>query len=185
MTRAFALVGLGLLAMAADARGLEIGSAVPDFMVKPLESPAFAFAEATRTHTAVVVLFLSAVCPYSKYYADHLQELEAPFERKGVLFIGVNSNRTETTEEVVAYARRRGHAFPMVKDAGSAIADVFGARVTPEAFLVDAEGHLRYKGRIRSKIGSTDLKDAMEALLEGRPIRTPMAKAFGCAIQRE
>lgn len=176
---------LGLVAIAAHARDLEIGSAVPDFMVKPIESPAFSFAEAARTHAAVVVLFLSTVCPYSKYYADHLQELEAHFGKKGVLFIGVNSNRTETAEEVVAYARRRDHAFPMVKDAGSAIADVFGARVTPEAFLVDAEGRLRYKGRIRSKIGSTDLKDALEAMLARRPIRTPVAKAFGCAIQRE
>ena len=47
------------------------------------------------------------------------------------------------------------------------------------------EGRLRYRGRVRSKIGATDLKGALDAVLAGRPVKTPVAKAFGCAIVRE
>jgi hypothetical protein len=61
---------------------------------------------------------------------------------------------------------------------------LLGARRTPEAFLLDHEGKLRYRGRIASKLSSPDLKNALDSLLAGRPIRPAETKAFGCAIQR-
>jgi peroxiredoxin len=184
MRRKFVL-GVGLAAIAAQVRGLEIGSTLPDFTIRPLESPAFVFGEAVRTHRAVVVLFLSKVCPYSRYNAGHLRELNAELGRRGVLFISVNSNQTETAQEALTFAKKHGHDFPVVKDTHHAIADLLDARVTPEAFVIDTAGLLRYKGRIRSKIGSPDLKDAIKSVLEGQPVRVPVAKAFGCTIQRE
>ena len=141
--------------------------------------------EAARTHAAVVVAFLSVVCPYSNSHEEVLREMDARYGPKGVLLVGINSNRTETAEEVAAHARLRGEAFPIMKDAGNKVADLFGARVTPEAFVFDAEAKLRYRGRIRSKIGATDLQDALEAVLAGRSVKTPVAKAFGCSIVRE
>jgi peroxiredoxin len=164
---------------------LEIGSVAPDFSVTPLEGAAFGFAEATRTHAAVVVVFLSVVCPYSNFNDAHLQELQASYASRGVLFLGINSNRTETTEEITEHARKVGQTFPMMKDAGNKVADLIGAHVTPEAFLFDRDGRLRYRGRVRSKIGSTDLKDALEAVLAGWHVKTPVAKAFGCTITRQ
>jgi AhpC/TSA family protein len=101
------------------------------------------------------------------------------------LFVGIHSNLNETAEEVSAYTRKNGIAFPVVKDTGNRVADLLDARVTPEAFLFDREGKLRYRGRVRSKIGATDLKDALDAVLAGRPVKTPVAKAFGCSIFRE
>ena len=75
--------------------------------------------------------------------------------------------------------------FPIVKDAGNRLADLLSAQVTPEAFLFDNQGRLRYRGRVRSKIGTTELESALGDVLAGKPVRTPIAKAFGCAIQRE
>ncbi len=163
----------------------EIGGVAPEFVVTPLGGSAFPFAEATKTHAAVVIVFLSVVCPYSQYFEDHLRQLDASYGPEGVLFVGVNSNRTETPEEVVEHARKAGQTFPIMKDAGNRVADLLGAHVTPEALLFDREGRLRYRGRIRSKLGSTDLKDALDAVLAGRRVRTPVAKAFGCSITRE
>jgi thiol-disulfide isomerase/thioredoxin len=164
---------------------LEIGAAAPDFVVTPVGGSAFPFAQATEAHAAVVVVFLSVVCPYSQYFEDHLRQLDATYGTKGVLFVGVNSNRTETPDEVVEHARKAGQTFPMMKDVGNHVADLLGAHVTPEALLFDREGRLRYRGRIRSKLGSTDLKDALDAVLSGRRVKTPVAKAFGCSITRE
>jgi thiol-disulfide isomerase/thioredoxin len=163
----------------------EIGGAAPEFVVTPLSGSSFPFAEAARTHAAVVVVFLSVVCPYSKYFEEHLNELEATYGPKGVLFVGVNSNRTETPQEIAEHARKAGQKFPLMKDGGNHVADLLGANVTPEAFLFDREATLRYRGRVRSKLGSTDLKDALEAVLAGRRVKTPVAKAFGCSITRE
>jgi len=75
-----------------------------------------------------------------------------------------------------------GYAFPMIKDERHAIADRLGARATPEALLVDSEGKLRYRGWVKSRQESPDLQHALDAALEGRPVRRPETKAFGCAI---
>jgi thiol-disulfide isomerase/thioredoxin len=181
---ALAIVALAGSPSAAPA-ALEVGAAAPEFVVTPMSGSAFPFAEATKTHAAVVIVFLSVVCPYSQYFEDHLRQLDATYGPKGVMFVGVNSNRTETPEEVVEHAHKTGQTFPIMKDVGNHVADLLGAHVTPEALLFDREGRLRYRGRIRSKLGSTDLRDALDAVLAGRRVKTPVAKAFGCSITRE
>ena len=106
------------------------------------------------------------------------------YRERGVLFVGVNSNRTETPEETLAYAQQHGHAFPSVKDSDHHVADALGARVNPEAFLLDGDRRLRYRGQVFSKVGQPYLQRALDAVLAGRAVPTPSAKAFGCAIER-
>jgi hypothetical protein len=77
----------------------------------------------------------------------------------------------------------------MVRDAGNKLADRFQAAVTPEAFVMDAAGVLRYRGRIddsqeATKVRSRDLHAALEAILAGRQPPRAEAKAFGCLIER-
>ena len=61
---------------------------------------------------------------------------------------------------------------------------LLNARRTPEVFLVDGDGRLRYHGRIAAKIGTPDLRNALDALLAGRLIDPAETKAFGCWIDR-
>ncbi len=164
---------------------LAIGAVVPDFGVTPIEASPFRLTQATATHSAVVIVFFSVLCPYSNAGDKHLLELNAEYQPRGVLFLGIDSNRTESLEEIAAHARTSRTPYPVMKDAGNRIADQLGARVTPEAFVIDREGRLRYRGRVRSKQGSTDLRDAIDAVVAGRPVKTPVAKAFGCFIVRE
>ena len=163
---------------------VDIGQQVPAFEATALSGEAFSLEAAIRSHKAVVVVFLSTVCPYAKYFGSHLRGLDERYGPRGVLFVGVNPNGWETNEEVAEQAQRDGFAFPMVKDGHHAIADLLGARATPEAFLVDSEGRLRYRGWIKSRQESPDLQHALDAVLEGRPVRRPETKAFGCAVDR-
>jgi peroxiredoxin len=144
----------------------------------------FSLSGSERAHSAVVILFVSTICPYSNYDDDLVRDLASEFAARGVMFVGVNSGRTEAVAEVVAHAREHGHSFPILKDPEGRLADLLGARRTPEAFLLDHEGKLRYHGRIASKISAPDLKNALHALLDRRPIRPAETKAFGCAIQK-
>jgi peroxiredoxin len=185
MTRALLLAALVTVAGAgASAATLEVGQQVPDFAGRSLDGTSFTLREAVGAHRAVVVVFLSTVCPYARAFGPHLQDLQQKYGA-GVLILGVNSNRTETAEEVRADALRRGLTFPIVKDEGLRVADALGARVTPESFLIDAAGRLRYRGRVRSKIGQDDLKNALDEVLGGRSVKVPVAKVFGCALQRD
>jgi len=190
LPRTFAIVLSVLLAATGGAAAPSapeppaIGALVPDFNATPLAGEAFSLRSAVATHKAVVVLFLSTVCPYANYFAPHMQELSEAYGSRGVLFVGVNSNNWESEQDVAEHAHERGLTFPMMKDRGHVIADRLGASRTPEAFLVDAEGKLRYRGWVKSKQESPDLQRALDAVLDGRPVRRPLTKAFGCAVDR-
>jgi peroxiredoxin len=163
---------------------LAVGAVAPDFGMTTLEGRRFSLAQAEKTHRGVVILFVSTICPYSNYYNDLIRDMAAEFGKRNVLFVGVNSGGLETAEEMRTHAREHGHAFDLIRDPDSRIAELLDARRTPEAFLLDSSGTLRYHGRIASKITSPDLKSAIEAMLDGRPIRPAETKAFGCAISR-
>jgi peroxiredoxin len=165
-------------------RPVDIGEPVPAFEATSLSGEAFSLEAAVREHKAVVVLFTSTVCPYANYFASHVRELSETYGPRGVLFVGVNSNNWESRQEIIDHTRERGFAFPMIKDEGHVIADRLGADRTPEAFLVDSSGRLRYRGWVKSKQESPDLQRALDAVLEGRPVRRPVTKAFGCAVDR-
>jgi len=182
--RAAAVLAGALLISPGAAAGLKVGAIVPEFEKTTLEGRRFSLAEAEKTHNGVVVLFLSTICPYSNYYNDLIRDMAGEFAGRGVLFVGVNSGKLETAEEARAHALEHGHRFDIIKDPEARIADLFDARRTPEVFLLDSRGILRYHGRIASKISAPDLKSAIEAFLAGRPIRPAEIKAFGCAIPR-
>jgi peroxiredoxin len=181
------LLGLALLA-GARARPAsappEIGQPVPDFEATSLEGETVSLQAALGGHKAVVVLFLSTVCPYVNHFAGHLHDLDQMYGPRGVLFIGINSNNWESREEVAEHAREHGFAFAMVKDERHQIADQLGVARTPEAFLVDSTGRLRYRGWVKSKQESPDLQRALDAVLQGRRVARPVTKAFGCAVDR-
>jgi peroxiredoxin len=179
-----ACLALTLLATAASARALEIGGTAPDFRLQTIDGRTFSLAEAEESHRAVVVMFLSTICPFSNFYNDRIREMASDFQKRGVLFVAINSGRLESAEEVRAHAREHGHTFPIIKDAEGKVAGLLGARRTPEVFLLDHDGRLRYHGRIASKTSSPDLLNALESLLTGGRIRPAETKAFGCAIQR-
>jgi peroxiredoxin len=166
------------------AGALEIGATAPDFDMPTIEGKRFLLAEAKKTHGAVVILFLSTICPYSNYYNDLIRDLSTEFRDRGVVFVGVNSGTLEAAGEVRSHAREHGHRFDIIKDPDARLAGLLDASRTPEVFLLDSAGTLRYHGRIASKISAPDLRNALEALLAGRPIHPAETKAFGCAIPR-
>jgi peroxiredoxin len=119
-----------------------------------------------------------------------MEALSREYTRRGVTLVGVNANKTEPAADVAAHKKSHGLTFAVVKDDGSRVADLYGAAHTPEAYVVDSKGTLVYHGRIDdnydepAKVKSTDLKNALEAVLAGRPVSIPETKAFGCSIKR-
>ncbi len=179
-----------LLARAVLAAGPQVGASAPQFTLTTVDGKTFSLAEAARSHKAVVVMFIATKCPYSNAYNDRMRDLAAAYGKQGILFAGINSNKTEPAEEVIAHAKQHGFGFSIMKDPGNKVADLYDARHTPEIFVVDPEGKLRYHGRIdenyenASKVTSPDLKNALDAMLGGRPIAKAETKAFGCSIKR-
>ncbi|MCA9194317.1 MAG: redoxin domain-containing protein [Planctomycetales bacterium] len=141
-----------------------------------------------------VVCFLGVECPMVKGYASHLSELQTRYLGEGVQFLGVDSNRQDSWEEIEEFCRGHKLTFPFVKDPGNKVADRYGAQRTPEVFVLDQELVLRYHGRIddqyapgvvKSHPSREDLVLAIDQLLAGKPIAVRDTTALGCIIGRE
>lgn len=176
------------------ARAAESASAA--FLGKP--APAFSLPDSqgkTRslsefaTGKGAVVIWVSTQCPVSNAYNDRMASIAKEYQAKGLNFVGINSNKEEKTEEVAEHAKQHGLTFPVLKDEGNKIADLYGASVTPEVYVVDAKGTLRYHGRIddnmkESGVTTQDLRAALDLLVAGQEISKAESKAFGCTIKR-
>ena len=186
------LFSLAVLAAAlpALAEGPAIGATAPVFDLKTLDGKDFSLASAEKADKLVVLMFIATECPYSNAYNDRMRDMAAAYAAKGVQFVGINSNSTESVADAVAHAKKHGHTFTIVKDPGNKVADLYDARRTPEVFVVDKDGKLVYHGRIdenyedATKVTSPDLKNALDALLAGQPVAKAETKAFGCTIKR-
>lgn len=190
MRTLFALALLAAAALPAWAEGPAIGATAPVFELKTIDGKDFSLAAAEKADKLVVLIFVATECPYSNAYNDRMRDMAAAYAAKGVQFVGINSNSTETVADAVAHAKKHGHTFTIVKDPGNKVADLYDARRTPEAFVIGKDGKLMYHGRIdenyedASKVTSPDLKNAIDALLAGQPVAKAETKAFGCTIKR-
>jgi len=184
------LAAATVLTLAQTVSAVEIGSPAPDLKLTALDGKAVSLSDAAKTHKAVVVMFIATKCPYSNAYNDRMRDIAAAYEKQGVLFVGINSNKTEPEDETRAHAKQHGFTFPVAKDPGNKVADLYDAKHTPEVFIVSPDGRLRYHGRIDenyeepTKVTSPDLKNALDDLLAGKPIAHAETKAFGCSIKR-
>ncbi len=135
----------------------------------------------------VVFIFLSAECPVAQRYAMRLKRMHAKYKEHGATIIGVYSNENDSVEDVNSYLAKAEYAFPIVKETDGSLARHLGATMTPQAHLVDSAAVLRYRGpiddnRYVTRVKHEYLKDALLAVLEGKPVPVKETPAFGCTI---
>jgi hypothetical protein len=142
---------------------------------------------------ANVLLFVSSDCPVSNSFAPEIQRVCSRFAGDGVTCVLVYEDAGIDERGVRAHmADYRYDSIAAAIDFDGAIARRAGASVIPQAIVVDANGAVRYRGRInnfyaalgkpRQQVTVHDLRDAVEALLAGRPITNPETEALGCFI---
>ena len=169
------------------AQEFKLGGKVTDFTVQDLNGQPQTFSSLKGDVT--VVTFISVQCPVSNAYNERMNALYRDYSAKGVKFIFVNANRTESASEVSEHAKAVGWAFPVYKDAGNRVADSFNAQVTPENYVMDNTGAMRYHGSIDdsqnpARVHKQSLRVALDAVLSGTAVSAPETKAFGCTIKR-
>jgi hypothetical protein len=141
-----------------------------------------------------LVIFTCNHCPFARGWERRIADLGNAYAKKGVGVILVNANDPakypeDGFAEMQARVRSLGLQVPYVVDETSNVARAFGASVTPEAFLFDRSGKLAYHGTIDDnhkdpdQVGKRYLKDALEAVVAGKPPAVAETKGIGCGIK--
>lgn len=142
----------------------------------------------------LVVVFTCNHCPYVQGWEDRLIAIQRDFGSKGVQLVGINANETknypeDSFDKMVIRAREKRYNFPYLRDEDQSVTRAFDAACTPEIFAFDSERRLQYHGRVDDNyqdpkaVKSHDLENALDDLLAGRPVKTPLTPAMGCSIK--
>ena len=210
-SRLFGALVVGLLgaggATLAAAEGaavptLAIGAPAPDFDLPGVDGKRHSLAS-FKDAKVLVMVFTANHCPTAQAYEDRVARLSAEFAARGVAVILVSPNDPlalrldeqgytdlgDTLEDMKLRARDRGWTMPYLYDGDTqAMAHRYGPVATPHAFVFDAARRLRFAGRIDdnenpAKAKTADTRDAIEAVLAGRPVAVETTKVFGCSLK--
>jgi predicted neuraminidase len=169
---------LFFLSASAQQSGLKIGEAVGAVsLLSPERLPVAMNNYAERRGTAV--LFLSTRDPATAAAGESIVALNEKFRHHKILFVGIFPDAAQTGAEVRAYCQAHGFNFPVYLDPGSSATKRFGAAVTPEAFLLDKDGKLLYRG------SENGLPEALAALDSGAPIANTETAPAGTPIGKQ
>lgn len=170
-----------------------LGQRIPDFVLPDSAGKATAFSDFNEA-THVVVVFLGTQCPIGNAYVPVLNDLQKRYSDQGVQVVAINSNLADNAEAVAKHVEEFKVEFPMLVDERQVVADIFGARRTPEAFVLDRRRTIRYRGRIDDRFGYTykrakarrnDLEDALKELVAGDDVSVSETEPAGCIITRK
>lgn len=171
---------------------LDLGAPAPSFSLDGVDGQAHSLADyADRRALAVVFTCLS--CPFARAYEQRIIDLAREYGERGVQVVAIMPNDTsivpaDAIENLEKRALEMDYPFPYLIDETQEVATAFGARVTPHVFLFGPDRRLVYRGRIDdetdpAKVTRHDLREALEAVLEGEEVPVASTKAFGCTIK--
>ena len=177
-----------------EINGTEIDNYAPDFELPGVDDEVHHLARYLENFQAVCVIFLSNQCPEVDSYIDRIKQLQTDFQNQGLIIIGMNANDAtispiDSFEKMKEFAANNQLNFPYIRDVTQDVASSFGAEKTPQAFLLDKDGKLQYRGLIDDNINQPEsvksayLHQAISQILEGKLVTTSTTEAIGCSIK--
>jgi peroxiredoxin len=149
---------------------------------------------------ALLVAFICNHCPFVQHVAGELAALSRDLPARGVAMVAVSSNDVaaypaDGPEAMAEEAARQGWAFPYLYDESQSVARAYRAACTPDFFLFDGPDEhgarrLAYRGQLDASrpgnglpVTGTDLRAAVDAVLDGRPVPPDQRPSLGCNIK--
>jgi len=165
--------------------------ALPPFEVKDSEGREHTSAEWAGAK-AVLLFFVATDCPVGNSYVPEMNRIREAYAGRGVQVYAVLADPGTGASEAAKYAREFQYTFPILLDPHHVLVSLAGATVTPQAAVLSPDGTVRYLGRIDNRVEDfdkrrlaatqQDLRDALDAVLAGKPVLHPRTKSIGCAI---
>ncbi|RME72189.1 MAG: thioredoxin family protein [Chloroflexi bacterium] len=172
---------------------LKIGDKAIPFALPGVDGEEHALADYADKKVLVVV-FSCNHCPYVRAWEDRMVQIQADYADKGVQFLVINANDAQkypddSFEKMKERAQEKGFNFPYLYDETQEIARFYGAERTPEFFVFDSKGILRYHGALDdnyddpSAVKQHYLRDALDAVLAGQTPPVQETPPVGCTVK--
>ena len=143
---------------------------------------------------AIVLFFTTTDCPVANSYVPEMNRIREAYAAQGVSVFAVQAETTVDDGAVAKYAQEFRYSFPLLLDPKQTLVKLVNATITPQVAVLSPSGKLLYLGRIDNRVedfGKTryqathaDLREALDAVLAGKPVPNPTTKSIGCAINR-
>ena len=185
-----------------EPKTLEIGKVAPDFNLPGVDGKNYSLKDFSKEQV-LVVIFSCNHCPTAQAYEGRIIALAKDYKPRGVAVVMISPNNVnalnyselgysdlgDSFEEMKLRAADKGFTFPYLYDGDEQrTALAYGPVATPHCFVFDRNRILRYAGRVdgSEKPGTgkgEDIRNAVDAVLAGEPIKTPVTNVFGCSIK--
>ena len=201
--RFLALLLLPFLAFADEPHPiLPIGSPAPDFSLPGIDGKIHKLSDYSESKILVIV-FTCDHCPTAQLYESRIKKLAGDYRDKGVALVAIEPNNpnairldelgytdvSDSLDEMKIRAAYRHFNFPYLYDGETqSVARAYGPQATPHVFIFDQQRKLRYEGRVdnsqrESLVKTQDARNAIDALLAGKPVPVERTRVFGCSTK--
>jgi peroxiredoxin len=169
---------------------IAIGDRAPEFVLPDTEGRTWSSPDDA---SATVVVFTCNHCPYALAWHGRIAQAARDYADRGVRFMAINSNDAEryprdSYEAMQARVAAEDWPMPYLHDATQSVARAYGAKTTPDVFVLDSSHTLRYRGAPDSDYDDPGqrgawLREALDAVLAGREPSRPESTPVGCSIK--
>jgi peroxiredoxin len=182
------LVTVGVFASRAAAA--EDGNKAPAFKLANYDGKTVSLAD--YKGKIVVLEWFNYECPFVKYHYEQsktLIELPEKYKDKGVVWLAINSTGHQTTEGNKEFAEKFKLSYPILDDRTGNVGHLYGAKTTPDMFIIDAKGNIAYSGALdNSPMGKEKdvinyVDKALAELTAGKEVSTPSTEPYGCTVK--
>jgi peroxiredoxin len=148
-----------------------------------------------KDSSALLMVFMCNHCPFVQHILPHFSRLAQEYQARGVGIVGISSNDVQSYPQdgpakMAELSQSRGLTFPYLFDEAQEVAKAYGAACTPDFYLFDGNRQLVYRGQMDDSrpgnnrpITGADLRAALDAVLEGRPVSGNQKPSVGCNIK--
>jgi len=181
---------------------LPLGSPAPDFALPGVDGKIHKLSDYASS-PILVVIFTCDHCPIAQMYERRIEQLYEDYGRRGVTIVAIQGNDPKATtieeldssdsgdtlEDMKTRVKYKHLRYPYLYDgATQVVTRAYGPQATPHVFLFDKERHLRYEGRFDNsyrieKVTTPDARNAIDALLVGKPVPVSHTAVFGCSTK--
>lgn len=173
---------------------MPLGTPAPDFSLQDTYGNTISLGDFSEAR-ALLVMFICNHCPFVKHVREELARLGADYQAQGVGIVAIMSNDVEkfpddSPEKMAEEVLDAGYTFPYLYDPTQEVARKYGAACTPDFFLFDRDKCLFYRGQLDDArpgndkpVTGADLRNALDAVLAGRPAPESQKPSIGCNIK--